>query len=653
MAFEGPDDSFRKLRVETNSPIRPPPSPFAAIAHDGAIEHGSQETLKPLREVEAAPLDDGLADSVLTISSGSIGSNAILSSNGSPEEAGRPRSRGPSISFNNTVKLDNGGLHSLDEPLPRTGRSRSRGRSLMAELAEEHNNGESAIESPEIAGGPVNSPEGASALAWRRNGRQQQQTRNGSRLEPILSGDSKTSENDDKDYEKVASLTSDSTISPPMDEIRTPIDSVPPMDKLPSPVSTTSPTSLEPNQTVGSMPMPMPRRTSSTLSRSVFGDASRPGSIRRESRRHSRRSTGNSTSKSPASAFLSQWGKDEAAALAEPDDEGQEIGDHSKYIIGREIGHGGFSSIKEVFTMEDETRIRRAVKIVRKRVQGASESENETVQSKFEHEVSVWRYLRHRHILPLLAVYDTPFATFCITRLNVGGTLFDLVRSSRKAGQKGLSAHLCTRYLAQLASALRYLHEDVRMVHRDVKLENCLIDMTSPDAGSSGGNLQLCDFGMADFITEDNCVSEIVGAARPGQDHPEHGKSVVLGSLEYASPEGLASGGVPMFVTTGDVWAFGVITYTVLVGDLPFRHELAPKLQSKILNSEWDVEALRDATTVREIKGGSAKIEDVVRGCLTVDCADRWKITEVVNSRWLQEYTEPEESEEPESREWA
>jgi len=55
---------------------------------------------------------------------------------------------------------------------------------------------------------------------------------------------------------------------------------------------------------------------------------------------------------SPASAFLSQWGREEAASIVEPDDEGQESGDHSGYIIGRQIGFGGFSVVKEVFTIE-------------------------------------------------------------------------------------------------------------------------------------------------------------------------------------------------------------------------------------------------------------------------------------------------------------
>ena len=643
---ESASNDFRKLRVETSSPIRPTPSPFAALSHDGSVDSDSQETLKPAREDNEAPLHDGLRESRLLARCGSTDSNGITSSCGSDNSSTRARS---SISFNDTIRLDDGRLHALHEPLPkRSGRSRSRGRSIMQELQQKHANAGGAFEAPGYAEQLKNNPITGEAVPSHENPREQT---SGNHIFQSAVDKLPSDEEELKDNEKVASLTSDSSTSGSVDEIKTPVDAMPQMDSLPSPVATMSPSSYDGNNSTGPIPMPMLRRTSSAWTRSTVSDAStRPGSIRR---RRSRRSTSNSTSKSPASAFLSQWGKgrEEVAALTEPDDEGQEIGDHSKYIIGREIGRGGFSTVKEVFTMEGDARIRRAVKIVRKRVPGASESENEKMQAKFEHEVSVWRYLRHRHILSLLAVYDTPFATFCITRLNQGGTLFDLVRQARKqGGRRGLVAPLATRYCAQLASALRYLHEDVHMVHRDVKLENCLIDMSAPDARAAGGNLQLCDFGMADFITEDSSVSDIVGAVQQHErDAGSDPSSVVLGSLDYASPEGLGSGGIPMFVTTGDVWAFGVTAYAVLVGDLPFRHELWPKLQSKILEGEWDLQALKNAPAVREINGGDAKVEDVLQGCLTVGTTERWRITDVVTSRWLTDY---QDSEEETDRSW-
>ena len=102
-------------------------------------------------------------------------------------------------------------------------------------------------------------------------------------------------------------------------------------------------------------------------------------------------------------------------------------------------------------------------------------------------------------------IYKTEDATFCFIPLNTGGTLFDLVRANRG----GLPPHLAKRYAYQLASAIRYLHEDARVAHRDIKLENCLLD-TSVDPP----NVRVCDFGMAEWISNDS-VSAFDGPPSP------------------------------------------------------------------------------------------------------------------------------------------
>ena len=132
----------------------------------------------------------------------------------------------------------------------------------------------------------------------------------------------------------------------------------------------------------------------------------------RQGSRSSRRST--SSSISPATAFLSRFAAKEELG-PEPDSEGQEVGE---YVLGKQVGFGGFSTVREAFTIEGEERICRAVKIVRKQLPGKEENENEQLQAQFEHEVGLWRCLGHRNILPLIEVYVTSHATFCFTKVN-------------------------------------------------------------------------------------------------------------------------------------------------------------------------------------------------------------------------------------------
>jgi serine/threonine protein kinase len=232
-------------------------------------------------------------------------------------------------------------------------------------------------------------------------------------------------------------------------------------------------------------------------------------------------------------------------------------------------------------------------------------------------------------------VYDTDFATFCVMDFNVGGTLFDLVRSQRATAattgcQNGLEPDIAKRFAYQLACALRYLHEDIRVCHRDVKLENCLIDTSA----GSPGNLRLCDFGLADFLhsgsIDDSTSDQIDTLAPPsnvGRGHVRNTSSVI-GTLEYASPRGL-SVDRKLFETAGDVWAFGVIVYALCTGELPFRHAMPSKTVEHILHADWDVSALRQAAA------GGEEIIELVRGCLELDVDMRWTIGDALTSPWF------------------
>lgn len=402
-------------------------------------------------------------------------------------------------------------------------------------------------------------------------------------------------------------------------------------------------------------------RNSSTRSLRM-GRASRIPGMGSSSRRSSRRSGDpNQMSASPAHAFLSSWNNRDATSEPaqvepKPDDEGQSIGLNNEYIIGRTVNRGGFGVVKEVHSFNPRTgdSIIRAVKIVRKQVQGQNEDENEKAQQELEHEVSVWRYLSHRNILSLHAVYDTDFATFCVMDLNVGGSLFDLVAKQRtlaasNGGSKGLDGSLAHRYAYQLACALRYLHEDIRVCHRDIKLENCLVDLSGPNAESEGGNLRLCDFGLADFLhsgSMDDHTSEQLDDGTLGM-HSSHSHntrehlrttSSVIGTLEYASPKGLTVNR-KLYETAGDVWAFGVVVYALCTGDLPFRHAMPSKTVELIMHSDFDVDALRQAAA------GSEGAIELVRGCLELDVDLRWTIGDALRSPWFEGCVEEEDVE--------
>ncbi|EMD65193.1 hypothetical protein COCSADRAFT_141855 [Bipolaris sorokiniana ND90Pr] len=601
-----PSHSFQKLRLDTSTPRKPVASTFASFAPLSRKDspHAGHGPSQLTAEFEAAQDPNSSSHGPYPADQqgdfGHVGSLAVGSSgSGSDDDyLARFRQRKTSISFNDEVRLDSGEGVGLGVPVPKSARQ-SQSRSRHPEngsYSDEHD----YLELPYAA-------------------RRGMQYRVGGSRFPLAQAPIDGLARDNEYPDQVASLTSDATASPPLDEAQTPLET--PSDYVLSPMQATSPLEFP-------LFSPSPRRIGFPRNKSFRSEIGEDGSIRRASRRSSTRSGRSLSSMSPAASFLARYKASEAPIKPpQPDDEGQGIGYDSEYIIGKQIGYGGFSVVKEVTSMENGKPVVDAVKIVHKTQQNKSELENEQIQTQFDHEVEIWRFLRHPYIIPLLRVYTTDYATFCITKLNRGGTLFDLIRETRKKKANGLPAHLVKRYAYQLASAMRYLHNDVQVVHRDIKLENCLLDMTVPNAESEGGDVLLCDFGMADFI-----ISDQRDGPEPQPLDGSETSTSIAGSLQYAAPELFNTSG-PVYSPAADMWAFGVVVYALLTATLPFNDGLDIKTMEKIQSCQWDEEAIRNSEAAQD-----GSIEDalaLVRGCLDIDCERRWNVHDVLDCAWL------------------
>jgi Protein kinase domain len=596
------DEPFRKLRIQTQAHSTARPTQVPTL--NGSRE-SSELGLQAARQSSGFVLDSSLEGAITDYPSheSSICTPSIYSTSNVSQLRHALRDRGISISFNPEVRLDDGDSRALDEPLPKATASRNTTetppQSIPIRQRPRRHSDTEREEYDVVTGAP---------LEQRPRGRYLP----GEMRHPLLQStvDDLARDSHIPISGMVPSLTSEMTASPLSEDVGTPLDR-----RLLSPVDSSPLDFSGRSREAG-----VGRRSVSQRSFGSLGSVGRRRTIK----------SATSSLSSPARSFLSQWTHSEPKE-PDPDEDGQEIAG-SGYIIGRQIGYGGFSIVREVTTMEGDTKVVRAVKIVRKQIQDRSDVDNEQLQNDFEREVSVWRYLQHRYILPLISVYDTPFATFCITKLNTGGTLFDLIRARRKDKTlpNGLPANLAKRYIYQLGSAIRYLHEDIRVVHRDIKPENCLQDMSSSDSSANGGNVLLCDFGMADFIHNER--SHMLEDEHGANIGPSQTSTSIQGSLAYTAPE-LINTNHTVYSTAADMWAFGCTMYTLLTGDLPFQHEFQPRLIMMISKGDYDTEALMSCPAVQE--SGHSVIE-LVKGCLTLHPDERWTISQALECEWLQ-----------------
>lgn len=120
-----------------------------------------------------------------------------------------------------------------------------------------------------------------------------------------------------------------------------------------------------------------------------------------------------------------------------------------------------------------------------------------------------------------------------------GGELFDHILAN-----KYLKDRDAQRLFAQLISGVDYLHKK-HIVHRDLKLENLLLDKHR--------NVIITDFGFANRF--DQASDDLMATS--------------CGSPCYAAPELVVSEG--LYVGSAvDIWSCGVILYAMLSGYLPF-----------------------------------------------------------------------------------
>ena len=150
-------------------------------------------------------------------------------------------------------------------------------------------------------------------------------------------------------------------------------------------------------------------------------------------------------------------------------------------------------------------------------------------------EVSVFMQVDHPYICNLYRMsLHEPFLIFFI-EFATKGTLLDYVNS-----KKGLNEFEAQKFFIQIFAALRHLHIFHFCVHRDLKLENIMID--------ASGNVRLTDFGLSNSYYN-NIMKTFVGT--PGYQPPE-----ILAGNEYNEK--------------CDVWSLGICLYAILTATLPF-----------------------------------------------------------------------------------
>ena len=215
-----------------------------------------------------------------------------------------------------------------------------------------------------------------------------------------------------------------------------------------------------------------------------------------------------------------------------------------RYRLESKLGSGGMST---VYLAVDETLGRHvAIKVLHGEI-----SDDEDQLERFRREARAVAQLSHPNLVGVIDAGEEGGRPFIVFEYVPGQTLKQRISSEGR-----LPLDEATAYAIEIGRGLQAAHQ-ARLVHRDVKPQNVLID---PE-----GRAKITDFGIALSL-------EAHGLTATGR---------VLGTTDYVSPE--QAMGKEIDART-DVYSLGILLYEMLTGEVPFKAETQVGVAMKHVN---------------------------------------------------------------------
>ncbi|MBW0489310.1 hypothetical protein O181_029025 [Austropuccinia psidii MF-1] len=269
------------------------------------------------------------------------------------------------------------------------------------------------------------------------------------------------------------------------------------------------------------------------------------------------------------------------------------------YLLLQTLGEGEFGKVKlGVHSSPDRWGEEVAIKLIKR-----GNVDTQARMIKVAREIDVLKLVKHPNIVRLYDVIETEKYIGIVLEYASGGELFDHILAHRYLKEKDAS-----QLFAQLISGVTYLHNK-KIVHRDLKLENLLLDRNR--------NIIITDFGFANRF----------------EDRSNDLMATSCGSPCYAAPELVVQDG--RYVGSQvDVWSCGVILYAMLAGYLPFDDDPSNPdgdninlLYKYIINTPL---SFPDWITNEP--------KDLLLKMLVPDPLKRCSLKDVINHPWLSKY---------------
>src|SRR4051794_13682845 len=229
-----------------------------------------------------------------------------------------------------------------------------------------------------------------------------------------------------------------------------------------------------------------------------------------------------------------------------------------RYRLDARIGSGGMSTVYRAFDTVLERQV--GIKLMHREIAADADQ-----LQRFRREARAGAQLNHPPRVGVIDAGEAPppdepggfgepaAMPYIVFEYVEGETLKDRIRRMGR-----LPVPEAVAYAIEIARALQAAH-DRRIVHRDVKPQNVLID--------EEGTAKVTDFGIARSLTEEGLTAD----------------GRVLGTTDYVSPEQALGHDVG---PQSDLYSLGIVLYEMLTGDVPFHGENQVSVAMKHVREE-------------------------------------------------------------------
>jgi serine/threonine protein kinase len=275
---------------------------------------------------------------------------------------------------------------------------------------------------------------------------------------------------------------------------------------------------------------------------------------------------------------------------------------NGEYEILSSLGEGNTSKVYMARSLEDKDKIV-ALKLLKEEF---LQRDSQSIKS-VEQEIQILQGLNHGNIVNILGWGSDGTVlkpsgrkienlVFILLEYVTGGLLFDVCQTLGGMGEDG------GRYfLSQMLDVLEYMHGK-GVVHRDLKLENILVDEQM--------NLKVADFGFATF-------------------RKIHNLSSYRGTMTYMAPEikeGKKYDGIQI-----DMFSTAVILFIIVQGIFPFKEAKKDEYFYKLILT-GDLETYWKKTGGQSL---SEDFRDLIIQMFSYDGSKRPTIDQIRNHSWL------------------